>query len=66
MGSIPSIVAERGRLTQIDGTMPRLDAVPDGCAFHPRCARAIDRCRQECPSLAQVGATHAACWLAKP
>ena len=38
MGSIPSIVEERERLTQIDGTMPRLNAIPDGCAFHPRCA----------------------------
>ena len=45
MGSIPSIVDERDRLAQIDGTMPRLDAIPGGCAFHPRCPRAIDRCR---------------------
>jgi peptide/nickel transport system ATP-binding protein len=62
MGSIPSIVDERYRLAQIDGTMPRLDAVPDGCAFHPRCPRAIDRCRHELPVLASVGATQAACW----
>ena len=39
MGSIPSIVEERDRLAQIDGVMPRLDAVPTGCAFHPRCRR---------------------------
>jgi len=65
MGSIPSIVDERERLTQIDGTMPRLDAVPDGCAFHPRCARAMDRCRRERPDLLPVGATRAACWLAQ-
>jgi peptide/nickel transport system ATP-binding protein len=64
MGSIPSIVAERARLTQIDGAMPRLDAVPDGCAFHPRCTRAIARCREERPGLAPVVATQAACWLA--
>ncbi len=42
MGSIPSIVDERERLTQIDGTMPRLTAVPAGCAFHPRCPHAFD------------------------
>jgi peptide/nickel transport system ATP-binding protein len=65
MGSIPSIVEERERLTQIDGTMPRLDAVPEGCAFHPRCARAMDRCRRERPDLIPVGATRAACWLAQ-
>ena len=62
MGSIPSIVDERARLAQIDGTMPRLDAIPGGCAFHPRCPRAIERCRIELPLLDAVGATHAACW----
>ena len=29
--------------------MPRLDAIPGGCAFHPRCPRAIERCRHELP-----------------
>ncbi|MFO1314839.1 MAG: ABC transporter ATP-binding protein [Burkholderiales bacterium] len=63
MGSIPSIVEERERLTQIDGSMPRLTAVPPGCAFHPRCPRAFDRCRRERPELMPAGATRAACWL---
>jgi peptide/nickel transport system ATP-binding protein len=62
MGSIPSIVEERERLAQIDGAMPRLDAVPGGCAFHPRCERAVERCGRELPALAPVGATHAACF----
>jgi len=64
MGSIPSIVEERDRLAQIDGVMPRLDAVPPGCAFHPRCKRAIARCGDERPELLPVGATRAACWVA--
>ena len=64
MGSIPSIGATVERLAQIDGTMPRLDAVPGGCAFHPRCPRAIDRCRAERPELVAVDGTSAACWLA--
>jgi peptide/nickel transport system ATP-binding protein len=63
MGSIPSIVEERERLTQIDGTMPRLTAVPTGCAFHPRCPRVFERCRHERPELMAAGATRAACWL---
>jgi peptide/nickel transport system ATP-binding protein len=63
MGSIPSIVDERERLTQIDGSMPRLTAVPSGCAFHPRCPRAFERCSRERPELVDAGATHAACWL---
>jgi len=63
MGSIPSIVEERDRLTQIDGAMPRLDAIPAGCAFHPRCPHAFERCRRERPELVLAGATRAACWL---
>ena len=66
MGSIPSLVGDRERLVQIDGTMPRLNAIPPGCAFHPRCDRAFDRCRRERPELLDVGATRAACWLHAP
>ena len=66
MGSIPSIRDGRERLVQIDGAMPRLDAVPGGCAFHPRCPHATERCRRELPALAHVGATQAACWLNAP
>jgi len=63
MGSIPSIVDERERLTQIDGAMPRLTAIPPGCAFHPRCPHAFERCRRERPELMAAGGTRAACWL---
>jgi peptide/nickel transport system ATP-binding protein len=63
MGSIPSIVAEREALLQIDGTMPRLTAIPAGCAFHPRCPQAFERCQRERPELLNAGATRAACWL---
>ena len=63
MGSIPSIVHERERLTQIDGSMPRLTAIPPGCPFNPRCPRAFDRCSRERPELLPAGATQAACWL---
>jgi peptide/nickel transport system ATP-binding protein len=63
MGSIPSMDDQRERLLQIDGAMPRLDAIPGGCAFHPRCPQAHARCRQERPELFEAGATRAACWL---
>jgi len=63
MGSIPSIVAEREELAQIDGSMPRLTAIPDGCAFNPRCPRVFDRCRHERPGLLAADRTLAACWL---
>ena len=65
MGSIPSIADERYELAQIDGAMPRLDAVPAGCSFHPRCPVALERCSRELPELESVGSTHAACWRAQ-
>jgi peptide/nickel transport system ATP-binding protein len=63
MGSIPSMSEDRERLLQIDGAMPRLNAIPAGCAFHPRCEHAFDRCRNERPDLIDAGSTRAACWL---
>ena len=63
MGSIPAMDEERERLMQIDGAMPRLNAIPAGCAFNPRCPRAMDRCRSKRPDLLPAGATRAACWL---
>jgi len=63
MGSIPSIGQDVERLPQIEGSMPRLTAIPPGCAFNPRCPHAFDRCRVERPDLLPAGATRAACWL---
>ena len=63
MGSIPSMDEERERLLQIDGAMPRLNAIPTGCAFNPRCPQVFDRCRSERPDLLDAGTTRAACWL---
>jgi len=63
MGSIPRIAAKRTRLVQIDGAMPRLNAIPPGCAFHPRCTRRFERCLAERPGLLPAGASRAACWL---
>jgi len=63
MGAIPAIGGPRDRLAQIDGAMPRVGAVPAGCAFHPRCTHAFDRCRRERPELMPAGTSEAACWL---
>ncbi|MES2713105.1 MAG: ABC transporter ATP-binding protein [Pseudomonadota bacterium] len=54
----------RGRLNEIPGVVPALNARPRGCAFAPRCPSAIDRCHVEAPPLVGVGGTHAAaCWV---
>jgi peptide/nickel transport system ATP-binding protein len=63
MASIPSLEHRVNRLRQIDGAMPRLDAIPSGCRFHPRCPRVFGRCSVEQPELMAAGATRAACWL---
>ena len=63
MGSIPAMDEDRERLLQIDGAMPRLNAIPTGCAFNPRCPQVFDRCRKERPDLIDAGPTRAACWL---
>jgi peptide/nickel transport system ATP-binding protein len=63
MASIPDMLMDRERLNQIDGAMPRLNAIPPGCAYNPRCPRAFARCTRERPDLLNAGATRAACWL---
>ncbi len=63
MAAIPDIHEDREHLHQIDGAMPRLDAIPSGCAFHPRCPQSTERCRRERPDLMRAGPTFAACWL---
>jgi peptide/nickel transport system ATP-binding protein len=49
MASIPSVHQRNAQLQQIDGVMPRLDAIPVGCAFHPRCGFAVHACREHAP-----------------
>ncbi len=63
MGSIPSLQGHSERLVQIDGSMPRLNAIPPGCAFNPRCGRRLPRCGQDRPELMPAGTSRAACWL---
>jgi peptide/nickel transport system ATP-binding protein len=66
MGSIPSLHHRAEMLIQIEGTMPRLTEIPAGCAFHPRCPHAFDRCKKQRPELLDTEPTKAACWLYDP
>lgn len=63
MGSIPSLHSRVARLNQIDGSMPRLTEIPEGCAFNPRCPQAMDICRQKRPQLMEQDSSQVACWL---
>jgi oligopeptide/dipeptide ABC transporter ATP-binding protein len=62
--SIPRLTDTDARLTAIDGQPPDPASLPSGCAFHPRCLKALDRCRVEAPPSYVVGPQQtAACWL---
>lgn len=49
-----------GPLASIPGSPPRLDALPPGCRFAPRCPLVMDACRTEAPTLRDIGADHQA------
>ena len=63
--SVPRLNQGRGtKLSTIEGTPPDLAHLPTGCAFHPRCAYAIDQCRVETPAMTERAPGHAAaCWV---
>ena len=67
LGSIPRLdEAEGARLQEIPGMVPALDALPEGCAFAPRCAMATERCRAEAPPWREMRPGHwSACWHAE-
>jgi oligopeptide/dipeptide ABC transporter ATP-binding protein len=57
--------AAPGRLVDIPGIVPPLDALPPGCPFAPRCPKAMDICRAERPALVFAGFDHrVACFAA--
>jgi peptide/nickel transport system ATP-binding protein len=67
MGAIPTLTGDASqRLVQIPGSMPRLSAIPAGCAFHPRCSFAFDRCHIARPEPLGVGTQRVACHLHDP
>jgi peptide/nickel transport system ATP-binding protein len=62
LGCIPRVGVRPERLTQIPGIMPRLESIPEGCAFRPRCGTAHDRCLTQ-PQLIPREPGAVACWL---
>jgi peptide/nickel transport system ATP-binding protein len=61
----PPMHGVRVPMEGITGSPPDQADLPKGCAFHPRCQWAMDRCRQEVPKLAPLNgsAREVACWL---
>jgi oligopeptide/dipeptide ABC transporter ATP-binding protein len=62
--AVPKLGSRTKRLFQIDGEPPNPASLPPGCSFHPRCPKAMDICRVECPRMKAVESDRsAACWL---
>ena len=63
---VPDPAARRQRMV-LGGDVPSPARVPGGCAFHPRCPEARDRCRREVPGLVDPGdGRRVACLLRDP
>lgn len=64
LAEIPRIEDRGRRFSAIKGEMPSPFDPPAGCAFHPRCPRAMTRCSREVPALREVATGHlSACHL---
>lgn len=62
LAASPDFDPDRDKLVPIPGNPPRLDRPQVGCAFAPRCPRALDRCATEDPHLESHDGRSAACW----
>jgi peptide/nickel transport system ATP-binding protein len=58
LGSIPRLDRRVDRLAAIDGMVPNMAALPDGCRFAPRCPLAIEDCRLAAPPIVALASEH--------
>jgi oligopeptide/dipeptide ABC transporter ATP-binding protein len=64
LASVPNIQLRDDHLQTMDGSPPDLIHPPQGCRFHPRCPRVMERCRTEVPPWkAHEPERWVACWL---
>ena len=68
LAAVPRLDGKRGERAPLPGEAPAVPCEIAGCAFHPRCARAADRCRAKRPSLRPIAAPDhlVACHLPGP
>jgi len=63
IGGVPKLGRKMDQLVSISGYPPKLDRLPTGCRFSPRCVNAKPRCHQDEPSQVAVGENHSvSCW----
>ncbi|HXY99894.1 MAG TPA: oligopeptide/dipeptide ABC transporter ATP-binding protein [Stellaceae bacterium] len=61
LATVPDLALSGRARAPLAGEVPSPIDPPAGCAFHPRCAYANDRCRRERPELRQAGRSRVAC-----
>jgi peptide/nickel transport system ATP-binding protein len=61
LDAIPDLAMTGRSRTPVAGEVPSPIAPPPGCAFHPRCPFATDRCKAEVPALTDTSANAVAC-----
>ena len=64
LAAVPSLRLDKPRLRDIPGTVPPPDRFPPGCAFAPRCPRAVPACAEAVPELREHGVRAVRCPLA--
>jgi len=61
--AVPKLETKVDRLVSIPGQPPRLNHLPAGCRFAPRCSRADDKCVRDEPPLLAMDENHSVkCW----
>ena len=62
LDAVPDLTLSGRRRRQVEGEIPNPIDPPPGCAFHPRCPHAFDRCRAEIPQPKRRGTGEVACF----
>ncbi len=65
LAAMPRLSEPGKDLFAIPGTVPSIDAMPEGCRFHPRCGFAVDACRAGPPPVTMVGGSLSRCLRAE-
>lgn len=63
LNSMPSLVEQQERLSPIEGNVPSIGQITEGCPFRFRCNFAMEKCMSENPPLFTVGEQKVRCWL---
>lgn len=54
----PSLITPNNSIKPIQGTPPDINALPDGCEFHPRCEYCMEQCKNQIPLVKEVEENH--------